>query len=331
MVHILSGLKLSMKPTALKRQISSNVQKLSIDVSRSELMPATASALFMHGILGSKKNWRTFSHEFVKLNGQFTTIAVDHRGHGSSPALHHTPNTVASCADDIIDTIDSPDLQVPPLKIISAHSFSGKVALMYLKKRLETDGPVPEHLWVLDALPGLYDGTVDSAQRQSVAGIIRLVSSLPAEFPSKDWMVQHLVAQAIPLPIALWLCMNVVPATVANGGAGGGQFRFSFDTATIESLFADYCAQDLWGFLEEYARDREGDRTACRIHFIRAGKNHAWTPEVLGRFDELTRGGARSSVQLHAMPHVGHWLHSDDLHGTLRIMSEHSGLNAGKE
>lgn len=268
----------------------------------------------MHGILGSKKNWRTPGHEFIKRHGQYEAVLVDHRGHGSSPTVSRGTNSVADCADDIVEMFQSELKHVPPPRIIVAHSFSGKVALTYLQKLVASSVNThrPAHTWILDSLPGPYDRGADAAQQQSVANIIGLLAALPATFASKDWMVKHLAAQGIPLSVALWLCMNVVPAPEGSAAP----CRFSFDIATIVSLFADYCRLDLWPFLQTY----DGSRGA--VHFLRAGKNPAWTPEVLRRFDELTRRNPH--VHLHTMPHVGHWLHADDLHGTLDMIDKHS-------
>lgn len=304
----------------------STATPLSYDTSKPDKSVPNASVLFLHGILGSKKNWRTPSHEFIKLHSNFQSITVDHRGHGSSPTIQSSPNTVASCADDIITLLDS--LQHIPLpEIVCAHSFSGKVALVYLKKCIELNRPLPRHTWILDAVPGVHDTSIDTSQHQSVANIINILASLPGEFHSKDWMSKHLVSKGFPISVALWLCMNVIPANVNNGGSGQGLFKFSFHIQTIVELFADYCALDLWEFLEEFRQLAPEDSVGvgAQIHFIRAGKNHVWTADVLHRFHDLT-DHADSNVRLHTMSHVGHWLHSDDLPGTLDIISKHSGL-----
>ncbi len=297
-------------------------RKLSHDVHNANEGVSADSVLFLHGILGSKKNWRTPSHEFIKLHKNFQAVTIDHRGHGSSPKINSGLNNVAACADDIVAMFQTELAHIPPPKVICAHSFSGKVALMYLKKLVDSNinQHVPEHTWILDSIPGLYDKSVDTSQQQSVTNIIELLARLPIEFESKDWMIKHLVAQGIPLSVAMWLCMNVVPVDPLGGGgssAGGkGLFKFSFDMETIAELFADYCQLDLWDFLQTY------DGSRGTIQFIRAGKNKNWTPEVLSRFDEVTR--RNPNVRLHTMPHVGHWLHSDDLPGMLDIISKNS-------
>lgn len=45
---------------------------------------------------------------------------------------------------------------------------------------------------------------------------------------------------------------------------------------------------------------------------------------ILFRFDSLTTYNAH--IHLHTMPHVGHWLHVEDLDGMLNIIMKESGL-----
>jgi pimeloyl-ACP methyl ester carboxylesterase len=174
---------------------------------------------------------------------------------------------------------------------------------------MEQNQALPKHVWILDSLPGAYDQSRDRASRQSVSGIINTVANLPAEFPSKEWVIGELQSKGIQRDIALWLAMNVIPAEE------GDMFKFSFDIDTIVELFADYCKVDAWDFLHSY-------KGTAKLQFIRAGRNDLWTPEVLSRFESLQR--QNPNIVLHTMPHVGHWLHSEDMKGTLKIVSDNS-------
>jgi pimeloyl-ACP methyl ester carboxylesterase len=60
------------------------------------------SILFLHGILGSKKNWRTPSLTWRKLQPDFSCYTVDHRGHGlSSLKNKDKTSTINSCVEDL--------------------------------------------------------------------------------------------------------------------------------------------------------------------------------------------------------------------------------------
>lgn len=283
---------------------------LSFDVHQPAGNNAWNSAVFLHGILGNKRNWRSFGHEFVKQHENYQSVAIDHRGHGSSPILY-PPNTVSACADDLIDLFGSGLVSCSqPPRMICAHSFGGKVALSYLQKCMELDLPLPQYTWILDSLPGTYDKRLDATSSQSVSGIINLVASLPKEFESKEWVINELQRKGIARDIALWLGMNVI-----RSDGDTNQFMFSFDIDTIIELFEDYCSVDMWPFLHHYSG-------SSKIQFIRAGKNLLWTTDVLEQFQRLNK--QNPNIVLHTMSHVGHWLHADDMHGTLKIISDNS-------
>lgn len=258
-------------------------------------------AIFMHGILGSKRNWKTPATEFLKQCNGYKAVIIDHRGHGESGNLVGK-NTVQSCAEDLYNTVK----QIQPIEsssIVCGHSFGGKVALMYSKLLEEKKLPLPKHTWVLDSLPGEY--VID--ENESVSKVLDVVAQCPPSFSSRDAAIQHLQGSGIPKPIALWIATNLV-----RDSSG---VRFIFDIRTILELFEDYCKVDLWNYLESY----KGSGT---IHFIRAGKNNSWTKEVLDRFSSIT--SSNKKVKLHHMPHVGHWLHSEDMHGMLKIIKDNT-------
>lgn len=98
------------------------------------------SVMFLHGILGSKRNWKTPANVFRKLHSDFDTITVDLRGHGESNSyneeLHRWDNnTVENCSNDLLKLIKDELKSVSP-NIIVAHSFGGKVAMNFLEKSL---------------------------------------------------------------------------------------------------------------------------------------------------------------------------------------------------
>eukprot|EP00349_Pseudokeronopsis_sp_Brazil_P008147 CAMPEP_0202968382 /NCGR_PEP_ID=MMETSP1396-20130829/13649_1 /ASSEMBLY_ACC=CAM_ASM_000872 /TAXON_ID= /ORGANISM="Pseudokeronopsis sp., Strain Brazil" /LENGTH=383 /DNA_ID=CAMNT_0049694623 /DNA_START=40 /DNA_END=1191 /DNA_ORIENTATION=+ len=146
-----------------------------------DLLPAPATAnvagghtkhkvetmVLLHGILGNKKNLRTLAKEFQKFRPYVQAVILDHRGHGESIPIalqsgHASgPQTVASCAKDLLETFSSADFLrdvfsgidphheahlrgqmtnpchrfVP--EYVCAHSFGGKVALQYYKELLQ--------------------------------------------------------------------------------------------------------------------------------------------------------------------------------------------------
>ena len=99
-------------------------------------------ALLCHGILGSRRNWRSFARKLVDRQPDLGVVAVDLRNHGDSPPLDG-PHTLASCAADLARL--SEQLGIQPA-ILIGHSFGGKVVL----KHAESLPAGLEQVWVLD-------------------------------------------------------------------------------------------------------------------------------------------------------------------------------------
>lgn len=185
------------------------------------------------------------------------------------------------------------------------------MALKYVQRQCLQSGAIPNHTWVLDSIPRPYQENLEASQKgQSVFNVFELLSNLPTEFSSREWIVDEMIRRGLDKPVALWLATNIIVAP-------GGGFRWGFDVAVLRALFDDFCQCDMWSFLENF----KGDGS---IHFVRAGKNPSWTPDILAAFDALTRENTR--IKLHTMPHVGHWLHTEDLDGLFKIISSESGI-----
>ena len=134
------------------RRTLSRLNKLSFDVFDSIDPTPRYTISFWHGILGSKKNWRTVAKNFLEANPSFSATTIDHRGHGDSISDGSRPNTIRSCAEDLDDLYKSEDYEltigITPPTILSAHSFGGKVALEYLKIWKEHNNPIPKYTWI---------------------------------------------------------------------------------------------------------------------------------------------------------------------------------------
>ena len=98
--------------------------------------PTRGDALFLHGILGSKRNWRTPAKLLTQLSPELRVTAMDHRGHGLS---HDLPgeNTLLSAAADARSVMGAGregGAATQGLQLLVGHSFGGKVALIYLQQ-----------------------------------------------------------------------------------------------------------------------------------------------------------------------------------------------------
>ncbi len=320
----------------------------------------TKHALFLHGILGNKRNWRTPSKLLAKGNDNMQVIAADHRGHGGSHGkLGTNKNTVESCALDVhalvantlrkkkmingrrlSDTnsaavgsggtatkapafaktndnvISCPDL-------LAGHSFGGKVALTYLQDRYNRGQELPQDTWILDCLPGLFDTTAGNPDHtnHSVQGIFNILADLPTRFKKPADVTTMLTEQGISLPVAQWLTSNCRAATDCPER---NEMMLGFDLPVCTELFHDFCLTDTWPFLKAFdGRRRAYGGKDANIHFVRAGRNPLWVPSVLEQFEQITNS-SQTTVHLHTMSHVGHWLHVEDVRGMIDLIQEHS-------
>jgi hypothetical protein len=124
------------------------------------------------------------------------------------------------------------------------------------------------------------------------------------------------------------------------------QLGFDLDVATL--LFRDFCRHDFWRFVASFdGRGRAAGGSDARIHFLRAGKNPLWlercaeplvgmpqlapwVPDpgaadegqelILDRFARITQ--VNDHVKMHTMPHVGHWLHVEDVRGLMSKIAQ---------
>jgi len=244
--------------------------------------------LFLHGILGSGGNWRTFARRLVAARPSWGAVLVDLRMHGASQGFS-PPHTLAACAEDL-QRLEA-ELGLPVAAVLG-HSFGGKVALEYAARR-----PDLEIAWILDSSPGARP---DARGSESTVRIVRLLETVPERFAKREAFIDWVVAHGTDRPIAMWLAMNL---RVAQDGEG---YALRVDLPALRSLLDDYFARDEWPVIEE-AIERTSSRT--RFHLIVGGRSSVLDAAELQHAQGLAAGSDRVSV--HVIPEAGHWLHVD--------------------
>ena len=277
------------------------------------------TAVFLHGILGSKRNWRTPAQTWLQINLPYSScITIDHRGHGKSTKGYSLPNTISSCANDLDKTLHyietNNKLEKAHPNILFAHSFGGKVALRYLEKRWKQNKSCPNHVWILDSMPGLYKE--EPNDKQSVLQVMNLLSSLPNQYDTRESMINQLIGLGIEKGVALWLGTNLIPVKIDERTV----YQWGFQLDVITDLFHNFSNESIWEFLDEY---NNNNKTNSIIHFLRAGKNLAWTDDVINRLNKYSN----QNIRFHTMDGVGHWLHAENLRGLFNIIKKESGYN----
>ncbi|CAI5727784.1 unnamed protein product [Peronospora destructor] len=268
-------------------------------------MKPIKTALVMHGILGNKLNWRTFSQKMTKANPDWRFICLDLRGHGDSPSFSQ-PHTLEACTDDIL-YVRSQDW-VDPTAILG-HSFGGKVALTYVQQCMKKNCSPPSQVWVLDSLPGT--GATDYASRDltnSIETILPVVKKIPLPICSKAQLVKDLQSYGIALGEAQWLTTNLHLVCKSPE-----LYEWKMDVDVIEQLFHSFLATDLWPVVENPPAMNGKD---VELHFVHASKNNMWTPELLDRLDAQQE----NQVYHHLLEKSGHWVHIDNPVGLMEII-----------
>jgi len=106
--------------------------------------PALPKIVFLHGLLGSSRNWRSVCKS---LSEQSHSFALDLRNHGKS--FHSEDSSISKMADDLLRWLDEMSL---PSVVLCGHSLGGKVAM-----RFASDYPERiDKLMVVDIAPRDY-------------------------------------------------------------------------------------------------------------------------------------------------------------------------------
>ena len=240
--------------------------------------------LFLHGILGTRANWRGIARRFVEAKPEWGAILVDLRGHGDSLEVT-APHTLRAAATDVAELERSLGT---PVRGALGHSFGGKVALEWLRKR---EGQQTE-VWTIDSSPSPSGADRDST---ATAEVIRTLEALPREWASRDAFVAGLVEAGQAPPIAQWLAMNL-RRTVT------GARTFGPDLGVIRDLVEDYARTDSWDIVEALPE-------ACTLDMVIGGRSEVFSALDRARAEQLA--ARNSEISVHLVERAGHWIHVD--------------------
>lgn len=238
---------------------------------------------FLHGILGSGANWRSFARSFVALRPSWGAVLVDLRLHGASQGFA-PPHTVAACADDLTALRKA----LPgPVRGVLGHSFGGKVALEYLRRDEDVS-----LAFVLDSTPSARP---DARGSESTVSIVKLLTELPARFASREAFLERVTQSGQSREIAMWLAMNV--KAEEDGG-----FGFRLDVPAIRALADDYFVKDEWDVIEQ--------KSSVTIHLVIGDRSTVLDTQDRERARRVA-AASRGRVQVHVLADAGHWVHVD--------------------
>ena len=256
--------------------------------------PACNTLYVLHGILGSRRNWRTFARRIAEACAGWEVHTLDLPEHGDAP---HQPGP--HTLDCMVEAIAAhADAGTPPTAILG-HSFGGKVAAAYGHRF----GRALKACIVVDSAP--ESPSTVPAQEGLVPRVIHTLAGCPGPFAERSDARAALRQANLPEAIVAWLL-----TALKRDGSG---WRWSFHLDAMAPLLASYRATDLWAMLEQGGELRVPYTVIC------AGKEGRWTPTHLDRLATLQREGR---VGHHLFEDAGHWVHVDKPGRLLQVIAE---------
>ncbi|XP_014495196.1 protein ABHD11 [Vigna radiata var. radiata] len=277
--------------------------------------PYTSTAVFIHGFLGSSRNWRSFSRNLLASlsnsspSTNWRTVMLDMRNHGKSTERElNPPHNIESAAKDLADLVKAEGWPWP--EVVVGHSMGGKVALQFAESCSRGDYGhsvlSPKQLWVLDSVPGKVN---PENRNDEVRDVLATLQSLPKQFPSRKWLVSHLMELGYSKALSDWIGTNVKKV--------GDHETWIFDLENAKEMFDSYCEKSYWNLLEKPPKGME-------IVILRAEKSDRWDQDAIERIQKLASERGSDSfgkVSFCVLPNAGHWVHVDNPKGLLEIMA----------
>ncbi|KAK9929979.1 hypothetical protein M0R45_027041 [Rubus argutus] len=268
------------------------------------------------GMMGSRKNWGTFTRRLAQEFPTWQFLLVDLRCHGDSALIKKTgPNTVSSTALDVLKLFLLParfgQLRITP-RVLVGHSFGGKVALSMVEQAAKPFAR-PVRVWILDATPGKVRPGGNGEDHPEE--LISVLSTLPKEVSSKRDVADALVHKGFSRDVAQWVVTNL--RATGPLGSTPSTFSWTFDLNGIAEMYQSYEETNLWQIVEDVPQ-------GVHVNFLKAERSlHRWALEDLQRIhaaEELAveEGGG---VEMHVLEDAGHWVHADNPDGLFRILS----------
>ncbi|KAI3884837.1 hypothetical protein MKX03_009927 [Papaver bracteatum] len=299
------------------KQNSRSLQTLAYEEVRANNdKPYKSTAFVLHGLLGSARNWRSFSKTLVSSleknssSSDWRMVLVDMRNHGRSAEIKglEPPNDLVNAANDLANLVKSEGWDWPD--VVVGHSMGGKVALQYAESCARGDygeyATMPKQLWVLDSVPGDVNPEESDGE---VEKVLQTLQSLPSEIPSRKWLVDHMMELGFSKSLSQWIGSNLKKS--------GDHETWAFDLQGAVDMFNSYRERSYWSLLEN-------PPNGLQIAIVRAENSDRWSPGVVNRLESLAsrkRKESEGKVSVHLLPKSGHWVHVDNPKGLLDIVA----------
>ncbi|KAI7732544.1 hypothetical protein M8C21_024150 [Ambrosia artemisiifolia] len=312
------------------------------------------SAFVLHGLIGSARNWRSFSRNLASSLSTFSPpsdwkmVLVDLRNHGQSAGVSglHPPHDIVNAANDLANLVKARDWSWPD--VVLGHSMGGKVALQYalscargdygmrqvsiqIETHLEAmnytfyNYPSIQHnsrrqtydaeqLWVLDSVPGIVEPEESNGD---VEKVLETLQTLPETIPSRTQTYVIGYRWLVDHLTNLGFTRSLSEWIGTNLKKEGEQFTWAFNLEGIIQMFDSYRKLDYWPLLEHPPKGME-------IVMVRAENSDRWDPHVINKLESLknrTSDESEGKLSVVVLPKSGHWVHVDNPKGLLEIVT----------
>ncbi|KAK8971450.1 hypothetical protein KSP40_PGU019693 [Platanthera guangdongensis] len=246
------------------------LETLAYEEVRASDRPITSTAFVLHGLLGSARNWRTFSRKLVSdlqkssPSNEWRMILVDLRNHGKSAGIRvlDPPHDMTNAAKDLANLVKFQEWEWPD--VIIGHSMGGKVALDFAASCARGDygesAVLPKQLWVLDSVPG--EVSPDEGDGE-VEKVLHTLTSLPSSLPSRKWLVDHMIGLGFSKSLSEWMGSNLKKS--------GDEVTWTFELHAAIKMFNSYRETSYWHILEQ--PQKEWRLRLCELRIVTDGRS----------------------------------------------------------
>ncbi|PSS15908.1 hypothetical protein CEY00_Acc13401 [Actinidia chinensis var. chinensis] len=315
---ILNRFLISQSPGLWRSTATRSLETLAFEEVRSSTeRPYKFTAFVLHGLLGSARNWRSFSRNLASyLSNSFPSsdwrmVLVDLRNHGRSAEKIESfspPHDMASAAKDLADLINTQGWAWPD--VILGHSMGGKVALQFTESCARGDygesAQLPKQLWVLDSVPGI----VKAESGGEVEKVLLTLQNLTTPIPSRKWLVDYMIQRGLSKSLSEWIGSNLKRTE-------HGTWTWAFNLEAAVQMFNSFWESDYCPFVENPPKEME-------THILRAENSDRWDPDMIQKLESLASRRVYESdgkLFVHVLPNAGHWVHVDNPKGLLEIVA----------
>ncbi|XP_057975428.1 uncharacterized protein LOC131162837 [Malania oleifera] len=288
------------------------------EVQPSPSKPYTSTAFVIHGLLGSGRNWRSFSRNLVSVlsnsspSSSWRMVLVDLRNHGRSAEIEslRPPHDMVNAARDLADLVKSQGWAWPD--VVLGHSLGGKVALQFAESCAKGDYgesvALPKQLWVLDSIPGEVNSEGSNGE---VEKVVQTLQNLPSSIPSRKWLVDHMLGLGFSKSLSEWIGSNLKKL------GDNETCTWGFNLEGAIQMLDSYKEKAYWSLMEHPPKGME-------IAIVRAENSDRWDQNLVQRLEKLAarhEDESEGKFSVHVLPNSGHWVHVDNPKGLLDIVA----------